>query len=966
MRPPEIQRKLQSSHREDGFALAEVVFGLTIFLIVATALGGLLASSMWTYGASRERTLGTELAMQQLEVIRRMPYDSIGVANGNPPGTIQATKSITVTGIKATMTVQVRYVDDQTPNSYRTYANYKQVTVTITRDRDSKRLAREVTFISPATRASSSDTVIKASVLDLNKLTPVADTTVNLTTGPSAPRTEVTDAGGNAIFPGLTANPTSGAQAFYDLVLTPPTGYQTFADDRSPNTNAHMQLGISAQPAPVLRVYKPSTINVSTPSPVAPAGSAVPYTISVGSERGAQAFAQAAGTTFLGVSSITAGLLDAEPILPLPSPTLNIQYLAGASAVSGTSYYYSTAVTQPVPSAYPTTLTQGFNLAAGTWYTASQVKPLTVKVQTGTTPVNGAAVAVSGGPGTSPGIYVAGVTSTSSTASTLSSGTISSPAGSGASSGTISPPGGANYSSGTISTGTSYTSGAITSHSWSSGNWYTSISANCSSQTSGNCNSTPAAGTIADASFSFGSAIGSGSSYSVTLYKNGASAGVSCNIAAGQPSCTISGANVSVNGSDTVVLVVNRTSGSGTSYTGTGTGTAATSAAWSNGTWYTSVSANCASQTSGNCNTTPSAGTITGASFSFGSAIGSSSSYSVTLYKNGATTGASCAIGNSQTGCTISGASVSVNGSSDKIVLVVSRTSGSGTSYTGTGSATATAGGSWSSGNWYTSLSANCTSQTVGSCNTTPAAGTITSATFSFASAISSSTAYSVTLYKNGASTGSSCTVGNSQTSCTISGLSLAVSGTDTVVLVVNRTSGTSYTGTASTSYTTLGSWSTGNWYVSVSASCASQTAGNCNTTPPAGTITSASLSFASAIGGSSSYSVTLYKNGVSTGSSCTVAAGQTGCTINGTSVSVNGSSDTVVLVVARTSGTGTSYSGTLSASAGHSTPPAAGQITFNVPSGSGYTITAWGANTSAQLTGQSVTTATTKTLPVS
>ena len=304
--------------------------------------------------------------------------------------------------------------------------------------------------------------------------------------------------------------------------------------------------------------------------------------------------------------------------------------------MSGTNYYYSTAVTQPVPSAYPTTLTQSFNLAAGTWYTASQVKPLTVKVQNGSTPVNGAAVAVSGGPGTAPGIYVAGVTSTSSTASTLSSGTISSPAGSGASSGTISPPGGANYSSGTISTGTSYTSGTITSHSWSSGNWYTSVSANCSSQTSGNCNTTPAAGTITDASFSFGSAIGSGSTYSVTLYKNGASAGSAATSPQASRAARSAAPASSVTGSDTIVLVVNRTSGSGTSYTGTGTGTAATSAAWSSGNWYTSVSANCASQTSGNCNTTPSAGTITGASFSFGSAIGSSSSYSVTLYKNGA------------------------------------------------------------------------------------------------------------------------------------------------------------------------------------------------------------------------------------------------------------------------------------------------------------------------------------------
>ena len=162
-----------------------------------------------------------------------------------------------------------------------------------------------------------------------------------------------------------------------------------------------------------------------------------------------------------------------------------------------------------------------------------------------------------------------------------------------------------------------------------------------------------------------------------------------------------------------------------------------------------------------------------------------------------------------------------------------------------------------------------------------------------------------MTLYKNGASTGSSCTIGNSQTGCTISGLSLAVNGTsDTIVLVVNRTAGTSYTGNASASISTNGSWGSGNWYASVSVELREPDGGELHTTPPAGTITSATFSFGSAIGATSSYSVTLYKNGASTGSSCTIGNSQTGCTISGLNVAVNGTSDTVVLVLTRTSGT--------------------------------------------------------------
>ena len=110
--------------------------------------------------------------MEQVELIRRMPYDSIGLANGNPPGTLRRLGRSGLTGIKATMKVEVRYVDDQTPNGYRTYANYKQVVVTITRDRDSKQLAREMTYISSATRASASETVIRPTVIDFRRRHP--------------------------------------------------------------------------------------------------------------------------------------------------------------------------------------------------------------------------------------------------------------------------------------------------------------------------------------------------------------------------------------------------------------------------------------------------------------------------------------------------------------------------------------------------------------------------------------------------------------------------------------------------------------------------------------------------------------------------------------------------------------------------------------------------------------------------
>ena len=64
------------------------------------------------------------------------------------------------------MTLQISYVDDQTPNSFRTYANYKKVVVSLTRAQDSKLLTREVTYVSAAARNAATESSITAIVQD--------------------------------------------------------------------------------------------------------------------------------------------------------------------------------------------------------------------------------------------------------------------------------------------------------------------------------------------------------------------------------------------------------------------------------------------------------------------------------------------------------------------------------------------------------------------------------------------------------------------------------------------------------------------------------------------------------------------------------------------------------------------------------------------------------------------------------
>src|SRR3954452_2712940 len=163
---------------ESGFTLIESLMAAVLLMVVGTSLSGVLASSVATYSSSRERTLAEQLTQDQIEAIRRMPFSSVGVPNGNPSGTLQPTRDISVVGLRATMAIQVTYVDDQTPNSFRTYANYKKIVVSVVRSTDSKQLTKEVTYISAAAKNAATESVITALVYDYSTSTPLQGATV--------------------------------------------------------------------------------------------------------------------------------------------------------------------------------------------------------------------------------------------------------------------------------------------------------------------------------------------------------------------------------------------------------------------------------------------------------------------------------------------------------------------------------------------------------------------------------------------------------------------------------------------------------------------------------------------------------------------------------------------------------------------------------------------------------------------
>jgi prepilin-type N-terminal cleavage/methylation domain-containing protein len=366
---------------EDGFTLVELVVSMVLFAIVATPLAGILTASVQAHHRAQERTVAEQTAAQQIEAIRALPYASVGVVNGNPPGALAASKAIRRRGLNGTMTTKVSFVGDPTRTGFVTGADYKRVVVTVADD-DGTALTRASTYVAPTSRGAYgglASALVRVQVVDYALNTPVANAAVALSTGPSAPRSDLTDAGGVVVFAGLTANPVGGPTSAYDVTALP-AGYATLADDVPPSTAAHVSLAPSQSFSTALRVYKPATIAVT----LLDAGG-VPYagaaTVTVASSRGAQSFAVAGG-------QLTVAAVAGEPVVP------KLTYSVSAYTATGR---WAPTVAKVVPDDYPTVLTSSFALGLAAAAPATSV--LTVKVQNANgTPAAGARVDVSGGP----------------------------------------------------------------------------------------------------------------------------------------------------------------------------------------------------------------------------------------------------------------------------------------------------------------------------------------------------------------------------------------------------------------------------------------------------------------------------------------------------------------------------------------------------------------------------------------
>lgn len=95
-----------------GFTLIEVIVAVAVFGLFAVGIYSAIQASLQAVYQSRTRTLETALAEEWLETVRNVPYDSVGISGGSPPGVLQHVQTIVRNGARITLTTTVRNIDD--------------------------------------------------------------------------------------------------------------------------------------------------------------------------------------------------------------------------------------------------------------------------------------------------------------------------------------------------------------------------------------------------------------------------------------------------------------------------------------------------------------------------------------------------------------------------------------------------------------------------------------------------------------------------------------------------------------------------------------------------------------------------------------------------------------------------------------------------------------------------------------
>ena len=104
--------QLKNNIRNQGFTLVELLVGVSVFTVIVVGVYNAYTAVYQVVSASRQKIAAIDLANEQLEIVKNLPYASVGVDGGIPDGLLSHVQTLTRDGVVFTATTTVRNIDD--------------------------------------------------------------------------------------------------------------------------------------------------------------------------------------------------------------------------------------------------------------------------------------------------------------------------------------------------------------------------------------------------------------------------------------------------------------------------------------------------------------------------------------------------------------------------------------------------------------------------------------------------------------------------------------------------------------------------------------------------------------------------------------------------------------------------------------------------------------------------------------
>lgn len=103
--------QIKISFKKTGFTLVETLVGVAVFLVIATATYQAYVSLFTLINLNQYKIIALNLANEQFEIIRNLPYSDVGIPSGIPNGKIPHVQTLVRSGITFIATTTIRNID---------------------------------------------------------------------------------------------------------------------------------------------------------------------------------------------------------------------------------------------------------------------------------------------------------------------------------------------------------------------------------------------------------------------------------------------------------------------------------------------------------------------------------------------------------------------------------------------------------------------------------------------------------------------------------------------------------------------------------------------------------------------------------------------------------------------------------------------------------------------------------------